>query len=291
MARTYSNFLLFEDVLDNLPVTSDPIMVQAVNFLKNPMFKIVDSDCGTLLGSMKDTSSELEGLIEVATGEPLSQVRIRYLLGKGQYKTSIRDLHTCLSHTNGGVCQQCYLGSFLGSTAPKVGTTTSVEASLIYQTDIIMGNAYTSTFPLSQSTDDYYAVKVIHKGSVVNPSIYLLGYNSITFPSNLPLDSIEGVYTIHFYAKNTESFQGLVSKTYSGGLLGMASLPTSKTLLRERLYEDMFSDTFIGLMLEVLSAYKTIPSTYFEYIENVHGKMEKVLLILYLYGLYSNIET
>lgn len=291
MARTYSNFLLFEDVLDNLPASSDPIMVQAVNFLKNPMFTIVDSDCGTLLGSIRDTSSELEGLIEVATGTPLSQARIRYLLGQGQYKTGVRDLHTCLSHTRGGVCQQCYQGSFLGSTAPHIGTNTSVESSLVYQTDVIIGNAYTSTFPLSQSTDEYYNIKVIWKGSVVNPSSYTLGYNSITFPFNIPLSNTEGIYIVHFYVKNTESFQGLVSKTYSGGLLGMAPLPTGKTLLRERLYEDMFSDTFIGLMSEVLLQYKMIPSTYFAYVETIHSRMEKVLLILYLYGLYSNIET
>jgi hypothetical protein len=99
-----------------------------------------------------------------------------------------------------------------------------------------------------------------------------------------------GVYVVHFIKQNTDPFQGYIAKTYSGAILGMQPLPTLKPLLREAIYEAQFSDNFVSLIMEEVGKLKAIPSTYKQYLESIHGKMEKVLLALYLFAFYSNVE-
>lgn len=288
MSRTYANFLLFEEVLDNIP-TSSPVMRQAVGYLLNPMVKVVEEDCGTFLGEMVDTSLELQGKIETVTGDPLTAGRIIQLLSQGTYKVGIRNLTTCLSHTSGGICRKCYAGTYLGDTAPAVGSNLSIPSSLIYQTDVLIGDGATTTFTLSETSDDWYSVKVINQGVIVPSSQYTLGYNTITFNTAPVLDSTAGLYVVHFHKQNTDPFQGWIAKTYSGSLLGMQALPSLKPLLRMSLYEAQFSDSFVSMIVEETSKIKTIPVTYINYIDSIHDKMEKVLLALYLYAIYSNV--
>lgn len=289
MSRTYSNFLLFEDVLDNIP-TSSPVMVQAVNMLLNPIVKIVAEDCNTLLGKIVDTSLELEGLTENATGDRLTSTRLKTLLSEGEYKVGVRTLGTCLSHSDGGVCRACYSAQYIGETAPVVGTNLSIPSLLIYQSDLIATNGYETTYPLSQTSDDWYAVKVINQGEVVPPANYTIGLDSITFTTTPPLDPVTGVFVVHFYKQNTDPFQGYVAKTYSGGLLGMQPLPSLSLLLRQSLYEAQFSDNFVELIVTETSKLKAIPKTYIEFMVKVPSKLEKILLALYLYSIYGNIE-
>jgi len=72
-------------------------------------------------------------------------------------------------------------------------------------------------------------------------------------------------------------------------LLGMQALPSLKPLLRMSLYEAQFSDSFVSMIVEETSKINTIPVTYINYIDSIHDKMEKVLLALYLYAIYSNV--
>ena len=287
MSRTYANFLLFEDVLDGMPEDSAIIMTQAVDMLMNPSVQIVEEDCQTLLGKVVDTNYELEGLTSLATGEIISREYINYLLSNGEYKIRIRELHSCASHKKGGVCQKCYKASYMCSEVPEVGTTLQIPTKLIYQSDTIIGNGYLSVYTLSQTEDDWYDVIVIKDGEVVDTSLYTLGYDYIQFPEVL---STNTTYIVHFFKENTESFQGFISKTYSGGLLGMEPLPTTPTLLRESLYYPMFPDTQVSLLLEELSKLKEIPVLYIDYINRIHDKLEKVLYILYLYALYQSMQ-
>lgn len=289
MTRTYANFLLFEDVLDNLPDFS-PVMNQAVQLLLTPTTYIVDEDCGTLLGDVRETTFELEGLTETATGSPLSYNRIVQLLGAGQYKTKIRTLNSCLSHANGGICRTCYESNFLGKIAPQVGSTITLSSLQIYQSDVLIGDNVKQTFNLSQTEDDWYDVVVVHQGLVVDPSEYTLGEDTITFNTPLPSDRTQGLHVVHFMSGNSEPFLGYIAKTYSGALLGMQPLPTLKPLLRQSLYEAQFSDSMVGIIVEEVTKLKALPTTYKDYLDRVHGKMEKVLLALYLFAIYGYVE-
>lgn len=286
MSRTYSNFLLFEDVLDGIS-NSSTIMAQAVKLLLNPVVRVLAFDCDTLLGEIRDTSYEMEGMVEVATKARLSRDRISQLLQSGQYKTGIRTLSTCQTHTWGGICQACYQASLFTDTSPNFGDTVVVPSYLVYQTDTLLSDGNIPTFDLSQTSDDWYSIKVFNNGTEVPTSNYTLGFDTITFNPLLPQGS---VYVVHFLKLNTEPFQGYIAQTYSGALLGMQPLPTLKPMLRMALYEQQFSDGFIGLLMDELSTLKAIPSTYIDFVNNVHGKMEKVLLALYMYALYSNVE-
>jgi len=289
MSRTYSNFLVFEDVLDNMPASST-VLSQALDKLLNPNIKIIEEDCGTLLGEMVDTSLELEGYIEVATGDVLIPARINALLEAGQYKTGVRTLHSCQSYLNGGICQKCYQSSFIGEEVPAVGKTTPISAKLIYQTDTLVGTGYTTEFTLSETSDDYDEIKVLNQGEIVDPDDYVVGFDTITFYTPPPNDPDEGIITVHFYRKNTEPFQGWIAKTYSGGLLGMQPLPTRKPLLRNQLYLTQFSDNFVSLLMKDVQALKSIPRTYIDFVDRVHDKMERILIAMYLFAIYSNVE-
>lgn len=266
-------------------------MKQAVDMLLNPIVKVVEEDCGTLLGSVVDTGLELQGFTEVATKEPLDIARINQLLTAGQYRTGIRTLHTCQSYKLGGVCRRCLSASLFTDTDLSVGETSKIPSLIVYQTDMVRGNGYTTTFPLSETSDDWYEVVVIKQGMRLSEGVdYSLGFDSITFPTAMTVDSETSVVTVHFMKQNSDPFLGYISKTYSGALLGMLPLPSLPTLLRESLYDILFSDNFVGLLLEDLEPLKAIPSTYRDYLDRVHGKMEKVLLALFLYSIYGNVE-
>ena len=300
MSRTYANFLLLEDILDNTEGTS-PEFKQALNNLLSPIVRVVEEDCGTLLGKTVPTSFEIEGLIETATGSPLTRSRIEYILAQGQYTVGIRELHSCNSHTKNGICRVCYQGSFIGETAPVVGSLQRVTSSLIYQTDVLTGTGrpnfvidpnplhpvYATSFNLSQTRSEYYDIKVIKDGLVVSDSLYQLGETFIRFPGTVPLNDS---YVVHFYQENAEPFQGYVSKTYSGGLLGIEPLPTLKPLLRESLYTQLFMPQFIDSLYQEVSLLKAIPRTYLDYVNNTHDPLEKVLTIMYLYAIYSQVQ-
>lgn len=294
MARTYANFLLFEGVLDNLPSSADPVMLQAVQILFNPSVTVVAKDCATLLGELVTTNSVIEGYIEVATGSPLTQTRINQLLSQGKYITGTRNLHSCLSSTKGGICQVCFQGSFVDLIPPPVGVSLSLQSYLIFQTDVIRGDGINSNYALSQIPGSYGKIVVIQNGIVLPQTAYVIavdpatGSNSIQFPGPVPVDPVTGVYTVHYYENNSNPFLGYISKTFSGGLLGMNTLPTNKTLLRRSLYEALFSDSFVASMRSTLNQYKLIPATYLNFLDNVPAKLEKVLLMLYIYAIYVN---
>ncbi len=311
MARTYSNFLLFEDVLDNLPNTSSRIILQAVDLLLNPIVKVVEEDCHTVLGEVSDLKFESEGLTYIQAKYPtsylvsnhthyitstavLDNATIMELLAQGIYKVGIRNLHSCNSHLNGGICRKCYSASLFGEEAPIVGYSVSIPTKLVYQTDTIIGNNLDQDFVLSETDDSWYSIKVIKDGLVLVEGIdYTLSVNSegaidtIHFPS---APGINSIYIVHMLKENLEPFLGVISKSYSGGLLGIKPLPTLKTMLRESLYQELFSDTFLELILEEVKGLTTIPVTYIDYLDKIHDKLEKVLYTLFVYAIFKNVK-
>jgi hypothetical protein len=290
MSRTYSNFILFEDVLDQIPPES-MVMKQAINMLLNPVVNIVEDDCNTLLGKMVDTNLELQGYTECATKEPMDNARIHQLLVAGSYRIGVRSLYTCQSYKLGGVCKLCYKAHHFGvEPDTSMGTAITIPALQIYQTDVLAGNGVSKEFFLSETSDDWYDVVVIKEGQRMSPSDYTLNFDSITFNTVPGTDPETDVIAVHFLKQNSDSFLGYIAKTYSGALLGIDPLPAIEPMLRHDLYEAAFSDSFIGMILDEVHKLKAIPSTYKNFMDQVHGKMERMLLALFLYAIYSNVE-
>lgn len=281
--RTYSNFLLFEDILSNLPEGSS-LITSAAESIINPSVRVVEEDCGTLLGSVVDLDFEKEGLIEVATGMPLSRTRIYQLLESGIYKVAIRSLHSCNSKE--GVCRKCLQGQYLDKVPAPVGSQIKIHSLLNYQSDLVMGNGHSPFFTLTESDLDYDKANVIKDGAVITSGFSIIG-NRIYFdsvPTNLD------VYVVRFYKETSDPLLGYIAKTYSGDLLGLKPLPTLSTLLKESMYQDIIPESLINMLQIELSPYKTIPSTFMEYIDKIHDKLEKALFIMYVYAIFSNVQ-
>ena len=281
--RTYSNFLLFEDILSNLPPNS-VFLSSIANSLISPAVKIIEEDCGTLLGDLVPLDFEKEGHVELATGDNLTRTRISQILTSGIYKVSLRSMHSCIS--KGGVCKKCYEASYLDKTAPAINTQVNLESSLNYQTDVIIGNGYSSDYELTQSEEDFDKV-IVFKEGVIQSAGYGIIDNRIYFPTEIdPTD----IYTIQFYKTTSEPLQGYMARSYSGDLLGMKPLPTLPTIIQESLYSQVIPDSILAIMVNELAPYKAIPSTFLEYIDKIHDKLEKALFILYIYAIFSNVQ-
>jgi hypothetical protein len=281
--RSFSNFLLFEDILSNLPADST-LITSVANTLISPTVKLVEEDCGTLLGDIVDLNFEKEGLIELATGVPLTRARITQILHLGQYKAAVRNLHTCTSI--GGVCRKCYAASHLGQTAPGINSQQNLDSLLNFANDIIVGNSTSLDIDLTVSDEDYDQAIVIQNGAVVT-SGYSISGMTITF---VTAPSYSDVFVVKFYRQTSEPLQGYLSKSYSGDLLGMKPLPTLPTIIRESLYTPLLPDGILSLMEMELHQFKAIPSTYIDYISKIHDRLERALFIIYLYAIFSNVQ-
>ena len=280
--RTYSNFLIFEDFLDYLP-DSSTLLYHAADSIINPQVQVVEHDCGTLLGAKISLDYESEGLIESSTLNPLTQSRINYLLSQGTYSTFVRKTSHCTSEK--GICQVCFQGTFPDLPVPAINDLVTLDALFNKYTDVIVGNGASKNFPLSKNPSDFEKVLVIRNGVLMT--------SGFSFQDDHMIFNVAptlGTRTIvRFYELQTSSLLGFFTKTYSGGLLGIAELPTSDLIVRQSLLEDFLSDSFLDTMLNELSTISTVPSQYLDYCKEIHSKLEKALYIIYLYSVYDSI--
>ena len=278
--RSYSNFLLFEDVLEYLPTTA-PGITRAANLLINPQVTLVEEDCGTILGKQETLSFASEGLIELATDAPLVRSRIISLLAQGKYKISIRDPSTCTS--DGGICKKCFNASILDrGLQVKVGDKVSMTNQYIYHADALVGPG--NTFPLTKSLDLYNLLIVIKSGVVLASSTYSVSNQTLTL--NLPLGPSDSV--VVYYLKFSDNLLlNYLAKSYSGSLIGLLPLLSDYLPIPSQLYQSFLSDSLLALMKIEISGYKDIPLDMIDYIDVIIDKLEKALYIILLYAIYD----
>jgi hypothetical protein len=283
--RTYSSFLLFEDVLDYLDSTNTTIYNFCLNAIR-PIAKVVTADCGTKIGRNVDVNFEIEGLIELATGLTISQARITSILSSGVYKVAVRDLHACVAID--GICQSCYKGTYIDSTIPAIGANIRLEPDYNYQTDVLIGNGGTTVFTLSESPSNYNKVLVII-GGIIQNSGYTISGTTITFTSPLAFNTNA---VVRFHKLTTAPFVGYLAQTYAGALMGMKPLPTQVIHIRPSLLQASFTQTeFDTVKKELERVYHDIidPSS-IDYIDSIIDPLEKALYIALLHGLYANVS-
>jgi hypothetical protein len=368
--RSYANFLLFEDVLLNAP-EGIPLITKAISDLISPTITIVEPDCHTTLGTIKDTSYSLVGKTELSNNIVLTRARIKYLLSIGQSKIHIRSMSSCT--TKKGVCYQCYKtigyvlrynrvldgswlldgsgsldgltdtptynhsldgtwnldGSFIlsGETYGTPHNTISIPeferyidgswaldntiyldgvkpyfpgvkrklfSEVIYKTQTIKGDGINKTYPLSEVAGDYLRtqITILESGGVQYfpgfPEIATMTDTSITFTS---VWGPEDVFTIHYYRISTNALLEYISKSYSGSLLGLADVSDSLPIVKPSVYEEMFSDSRVHLLMDSLrNSSLNIPTQYLDYCDTIADTLEKVLLMSYLYAIYQNVQ-
>lgn len=300
--RTFSNFLLFEDVLTSLP-TGSSLIENAASKLMAPTINIVEDDCGTLLGIISDVNYSIEGQVELSNSTIIDVNRINTLLAQGVSTVRIRTSSTCIS--KGGLCSLCcraalpstpkYLnGSWLldgTSTLNGIDTFISGEritlsSEFIYKTEVIIGDGINSSYPIYQTSLDYtktnYSMNPANYPFISSITDTAVNFNTVRNP--------EDVFVLHYYNVSSNPFLEYLAKSYSGGLFGIAPLPSYPLQIKPSLYQVMFSENQIHLFRNELNAYPNIPPTYLEYCDTIQDNLEKVLFIIYTYAIYANIQ-
>jgi len=281
--RSYSGFLILEDLLDNLPGTN-PNLVNFCYDVTNPFVTVVEQDCKTPVGQWISLDFSYLGYTELSTGLPLTQSRITNILSTGVYNIAVRSLDTCIS--TGGVCQACYKGSFIDRALPTIGSVVRITPDYNYQTDVILSDGITGTFTLTEDAANYNKIIVIINGAVVNSGYTVTG-NIITFSPVQPL----GTYVACRFNKITnQPFLGYLSSKYTGALLGMSALPTQSLFLKHSLIQNNITSTHLAQAeAELIQSFPMITSNYVRYMETIKDPLEKALYISVLYGIYGNV--
>jgi hypothetical protein len=283
--RTFSGFLLLEDVLDYAP-TDNQELYSFVQRTIRPTVKILEEDCQTKIGKNIEINFEIQGYRELATDLPISKARIEELLTAGIYFVAVRSLFSCV--TAEGVCRACYSGTYIDQVAPDVGTYKQLEPEYNFQTDLLIGTGITSVFTLSQSPDTYTKVLVVIDGDIQIAN-YTVSGTSITF--NTP-PTIGTHVVVKFMRITAQPYLGYLSKTYTGSLLGMQSLPTQDIIIKPSLAQKLFTEEELNIAKDLLQTkYRGIVAgNLIEYTDTIQDKLEKALFISTLYGFYSNVS-
>lgn len=275
MSRTFSNYLLFEGVLDSLASSSANIVQSMANNLLTPLVKVVEEDCETSLGTYGELTFGDEGEIIIGQSTPLTYQDIYLLLSQGKYKVNFRKTNSCIS--KGGVCRTCLRGSMLGENIPSIGEYVKVIPEFNYRSERLQGTGTPSTFTLR---NDFDIAKVVVSGEVTD----ILLPNKTSVVVDTP-----GTFLIRYYTSDSTSLLGYLGRTFSGGLLGINPLPTPPLLIKESLYNDVLSDTQISILEEEVSNLSTIEDRFIDYSKDIHSKLEKSLFLLFLFAVFSDI--
>lgn len=286
--RSYSGLLVLEDIFDYVP-TGDPDIVGLANMIFNPVVPIVEDDCKTSLGEIKDLNYESEGLIELANNLVINKGRIEQLLSRGVYKIAIRNTSTCIS--NGGVCKKCYQASFRDKTSAKVKDLVTITPIYDMAVDVFTGSleegsiadvsqSYTLSIP-----DYYYDNAVVYKGGVLlTPSEYKIQGQVITFTENLLFNQNA---VVRMTATDRRPFLYKLARTYAGALLGIRELPSPLLPLRTILLSSLLPENKIQSVLEYSEATNVIPPPYIEYAGTIKDPLEKGLFLIAINCVYA----
>lgn len=282
--RTYSGFILFEEVLDFAP-TTDPTLYQFVQDVIRPRVRVLTDDCLTKIGKQIDVNYEIEGWTELATDVIINKARIDTLLANSIYKVAIRNLNSC-TQVN-GICRKCFAGTYIDAAIPDIGQFIRLEPEYNYQTDVVQGNGYLTVFGLTENPEDYTKTIVIING-ITQTSGYTISGTTLTM--NVA-PSINTNVVIRYYKTTAQPYVGYLAESYTGSLMGMRGLPTQTINIRPSLAQSLFSEEALNIVTTHLRiTYKDyITDDYSNYIESIADKLERAIYIAMLYGLYANV--
>ena len=281
--RSYSSLIVLETVFDSIP-NVDPDVTTFADLLFSPNVNVVEQDCGTLLGEIITLDYTSEGIVELATGLPLSKDRIEQLLAQGIYTVKTRSLSTCIS-TN-GVCQACYHASRQSVGIPSVGATIRIYPEYVSEVDVFAVTAGTTTFIPSLTTDLYDYAQIYYEGTLYPSSSYTITDTLITLNSGLPAN---GNLVIRYVSVTRTPLLYWLADTYSGALLGIKSLPYPKLFLKKSLLTGLVMESVLELLVGKISGLTAVPNEISSHLVNIMDPLEKSLFVLAIYSVYLNV--
>jgi hypothetical protein len=283
-SRSYTGLILLETLFDSLPEIN-PDLTSFSTSVFTPHVPVVESDCGTALGELTPVNYELEGKVELATGNIISKERVEQLLSMGVYQTSVRTLSTCVSKN--GVCQACYHSTHQYEPLPAVGSSVQVFPEYVSGTDVLALLEGSSSAVLSLSTEQYDRAYVYYSGTLINPQDYSVLGNTLQLKAPVP-HAID--LTVRFTTITRAPFLGWLAGTYSGSLLGMMALPSPKLPIRKRLLTSLLPTAVLDLLSTQAETLNQVPTESITYLEKITDPLEKALFVIALHGIFLNVN-
>jgi len=282
--RSYAGLLILEDIYDYVPTTNQDV-VNLANTVFSPNLKVVATDCGTTLGLFVTVNYTAEGLVELATGEPLSRDRIGQLLYNGIYSVATRSTSTCIA--SGGICATCYAASFPRATVPNVNDRVIVYPEYAITTDALSGVQGQTVFTLTLSPAQYAYNYVYYEGQLYTQGVdYTISDTTLTL--TIPLAEDGGI-TVRYTSYNRAPFLIYLAEQYSGAMLGMLPLPRELLPTRSLLLTSIINSAILNVVLDATVSNNNIPSELSNYAGSIQDPLEQTLYLLALQSLFANV--
>jgi hypothetical protein len=286
--RTFTNTLLFENILDTTP-TGDGNVSDLYTTITSPTVQVVEANCGTTCGELDDVTYARVGEMELATSLYLTKDRIDQLLGQGIYSVALANTSTCVS--KGGVCQRCYSASYPANTIPAVGSNVAIPSEVALRVDVLEATPGQSTFALTLDPSTSKRVYVYVGNSLLANNVgYSITGTTLTLATPIPVvTNVVVKYVSNYYGMH----MNYLANTYSGSLIGVK--PTiSKVLLpiRSLFLTSLIDANKLQSVRDVVSSLSAIDQAYIDYINKgtIRNTLEEALLLMALYNIYSGIR-
>lgn len=294
--RLLSNFLLFENVLDNLNY-SDPYVSLLATQLFKPNVTIVQQNCGTTLGKRIPVNLTCNGLVRmdwngtlnldgtIPVSYKISKADIQSWLGRSIYETYVRDLHYCTSV--GGVCAACYAAT-MQTAAPEVGSIIQIPNSYVTHIDSFMTSTSTNyNLTVEREVFDYANIfldnVLLEEGTDYTISDKLLTLSQApTFGNFLTVNEI---------AISNKPFLSYVGKLYGGDFLGIEPIFFQDILLPHSVIDRNIQPSQLNQITTALEKLGIVDQTYLNYCEKITNKVERAIILLILYTLYTDVQS
>lgn len=284
MTRSFSNTLLFESTLDSI-TSHNPILYNVSKTLFTPTVRIVEEDCGTLLGKSFPLSYRCEGFIEVETGLPISSTRRLALIAGGATNVDVRSLSTCVS--SGGICRTCLGSSRPLLTVPATGQLYRVEPELILDIQQSFVQIETGQHILNLQYDEslFDYVYLFQDGVIIDSSEYSVAGSKVTFVGT-PTSGTEII--VRFLVKSHIEYYNWLCSTFAGSLLGVRQIYNDVLPVRKKLLLDSIPRIDLDVLQTQLEQTDIGEDDIISYLNNVKDPLEKAVFICVLGAIFLN---
>lgn len=287
--RNFTNTLLFEQSIDLVPSGTE--IAAQITSIFTPNIKIIESDCGTLLGRTSPLGLDLLGQIELSTGFSIGISRISQMSTLGATSMSIRTANTCISR--GGICIQCFRATFRLNSAPSLGDVISIPPEFIIQREHVSVVAGSTSCQLSYTPDQYDRIYIFTSGQLRHsPADFSITGNIVTFTSPIPADIISGVpqptstITAWYGVNTTVPFIHWLAGTYSGSLAGMMPIPHEPFPLKPSLYLAALPAYAVNTLTSNVVNSPITPTGILNYMSKISDPLEQATLVALLNSIY-----
>lgn len=281
--RSYSGLLVLENIYDYIP-GNNPDIVNFSRSIFSPSVLVTKDDCGTTLGNIQPVNYELEGHVELATGEVISRARIEQLLFQGIYTIATRTLDTCIAPD--GVCRRCYEASRPRLVVPDVGTRVTIEPEYEISTTALSGTPDQMTYSLELDTTQYVDLYVYIQGVLQSSSAYTVSGKQLALTT--PLASNQNI-VVRYTAPNRAPFLVWLAATYSGSVLGMKPLPAPMLPIRAQLLTSLVPQNRLELLMSYTQELTKIPQELRDYMLQIKHPLERALYMLTINSVFANV--